>query len=365
MSKDRRAGQPGTPRDNEPAERGTPLSTTRRSFLRSGGVVAGLSTLGRASATPTSNPLDRNGNPWPDRRVLNIGHRGGLLQVPENTLFGLKQAPTLGAKMFELDLKPTAGKVPVVHHDQTVDRTTDGSGRVNEQRLAELKQLDAAYWFVEGEGTTRDAPPGQYEYRGYATGERQLPPGLGTRDGIEVEPNDFRIPTLEETLAVANRLPTEIFLTISLPSTQERDPPYELERKTAELLHKYDRVGTDVVAAFDDASLERFKLHAPGVHTSTGQGRTAAQWASSQGPLPGARQPRYDVLQVPITYSGIQVVDEAFVRKAHANGYAVHVWVVNDPDEMAWLLNIGVDGIMTDRPSVLEALLRDRGVAYN
>lgn len=342
---------------------GEQQTTTRRQLLRAAGAAAVAPLVGRAAAGPNTVP-DPNGNPWPDRRVLNIGHRGGLLEVPENTLFGLKQAAATGVDMFELDLKPTAEKTPVVHHDQTVDRTTNGSGRVNEQSLAELKQLDAAYWFVEGEGTTRDADPGQYQYRGYATGEQTLPPGLGDRYGFEVKPSDFRIPTLEETLRVASELPTEVFLTISLPSTEERDPPYEVERKTAELLRRYDRVGTDVVAAFDDAAMERFKLHAPEVHTATGTGRTAAQWALYREASPGVRQPRYDLLQVPVTYSGLQIVDEAFVQKAHDNGYAVHVWVSNDRSEMEWLLDIGADGIMTDRTTLLGDLLEERGMAY-
>lgn len=337
-------------------------TATRRRLLRATGAAAIAPIVGQATA---AGPVpDLNGNPWPDRRVLAIGHRGGLLEVPENTLFGLKRAAATGVDMVELDLKPTAEKTPVVHHDQTVDRTTDGSGRVTEQSLAELQRLDAAYWFVDGEGTMRDADPGQYRYRGYATGERTLPPGLGERYGVEVVPADFRIPTLDETLRVATDLSREMFLTISLPTTEERDPPYELERRVAGLLQRYDRVGTDVVAAFDDASLERFKLHAPEVHTATGMGRTAAQWATYRGSLPGARQPRYDLLQVPVAYDGIRIVDEAFVQKAHDDGYAVHVWVVNDRSEMDWLLDIGVDGIMTDRTTLLGDLLAERGVAY-
>lgn len=337
-------------------------TATRRRVLRATGAAALASVVGQTAAAGTVPVPD--GNPWPARRVLNIGHRGGLLEVPENTLFGLKRAAATGVDMFELDLKPTAEKTPVVHHDRTVDRTTNGSGRVNEQSLADLERLDAAYWFVDGEGTTRTADPGQYQYRGYATGEQTLPPGVGERHGFEVEPSDFRIPTLEETLRTAVESPTDVFLTVSLPTTEERDPPYELERQTAELLQRYDRVGRDVVAAFDDASLERFKLHAPDIHTATGTGRTAAQWTTARGPLPGARQPRYDLLQVPVTFEGVRVVDEAFVRKAHDNGYAVHVWVVNDRTEMEWLLDIGVDGIMTDRTTLLGDLLADRDVAY-
>lgn len=337
---------------------------SRRSVLRSTTLALSLSTgVGATAGTPVG-PATPEGNPWPDRRVLTIGHRGGLLEVPENTLFGLKYAAATGQDMVELDLKPTADKVPVVCHDQTVDRTTDGSGRVNDSTLAELHELDAAYWFVEGAGTTRDAEEGRYEYRGYATGDRQLPPGLGTRHGFDVDPRDFRIPTLESALQVASTRDGPISLTISLPTLQERDPPYTLEREVARLLRAYDRVGRDVVAAFDDAAMERFKAEAPEVHTSTDQGRTAAYWASARGPLPGAPQPRYDVLQVPLSYSGIQVVDEEFVADAHANGYAVHVWVVNDPETWDWLVDVGVDGIMTDRPTDLRAFLEERGVAY-
>lgn len=338
--------------------------TSRRRVLGAAGLVFGLGGLPSGAAGPVPT-VRRDGNPWPDRRVLTIGHRGGLLEVPENTLFGVKYAAATGQDMFELDLKPTDGKTPVVIHDRTVDRTTDGTGRVNEMSLDALKALDAAYWFVEGKGTTRDAPAGRYEYRGYATGDRELPPGLGTRYGFDVDVNDFRIPTLEMALRVASTRDSPLYLTISLPTTRERDPPYTLEREVARLLRRYDRVGLDVVAAFDDASLERFKAAAPEVHTSTGQGRTAAYWASARRSAPGAPQPRYAALQVPITYNGIQVVDEDFVADAHANGYAVHVWVVDDPGTWDWLVDIGVDGIMTDRPADLRTFLDDRSVAYD
>jgi glycerophosphoryl diester phosphodiesterase len=338
---------------------------SRRTVLRRAGQALGAAGLASHAAAADTAATSLDESQWTERRVLTIGHRGGLLEVPENTLFALKHAAATGVNMMELDLKPTAGKTPVVNHDRTVDRTTDGSGRVDGHTLAELKALDAAYWFVEGEGTTREAAVAEYDYRGYATGDRALPPGLGTRHGFDVEPNDFRIPTLAELLEVADTREAPLFLTISLPTTQERNPPYTLEREVAVLMKRYDRVGLDVVAAFDDAALERFKAAAPAIDTATATARTAGFWASARDRLPGAPQPRYEALQVPLTYEGLEVVDRDFVRDAHANGLAVHPWVINDRETMQWLVDICVDGIMTDRPTALRDLLEARGLAHD
>ena len=97
------------------------------------------------------------------------------------------------------------------------------------------------------------------------------------------------------------------------------------------------------------------------MHTATGTGEAAAFWATTQGPAPGAPNPRHQALQVPIVFNGITVVTPEFVEEAHANGLAVHVWTINDRAEMEWLIDIGVDGIMTDRPTLLEEVLADEG----
>ena len=108
------------------------------------------------------------------------------------------------------------------------------------------------------------------------------------------------------------------------------------------------------------AAVEAFKAYAPDVHTATATGETAAFWATAQGPLPGGPNPRYQALQVPIELNGIPVVTPEFVQRAHDNGLAVHVWTINDRADMEWLLDIGVDGIMTDRPTLLEEVLAAR-----
>jgi glycerophosphoryl diester phosphodiesterase len=81
-------------------------------------------------------------------------------------------------------------------------------------------------------------------------------------------------------------------------------------------------------------------------------------WASSLGPLPGIALPGHHALQVPIEQDGLRLVTRDFVRDAHRNGLAVHVWTINDAATMRSLIDLGVDGIMTNRPTVLEDVLR-------
>src|SRR5919109_1700925 len=131
-------------------------------------------------------------NPWLERRPLNIAHQGGEIEAPSDTLYAFKRARKLGADVMEMDLHMTSDGHVVVMHDETVDRTTNGSGSVEDMTLAEVKKLDAAYWFVPGIGTTHSAAEDEYVFRGLATGDRG-PPQRYTA-------NDFTIPTLREVL---------------------------------------------------------------------------------------------------------------------------------------------------------------------
>lgn len=287
-------------------------------------------------------------NPWLERRVLNIAHQGGEIEAPSNTLFAFKTALQKGAEVLELDVHATADRELVVLHDATVDRTTNGAGRVDETTVAQIKELDAAYWFVPDCGTCHGKAEQAYAYRGFATGGREIPEEL---EELGFVPNDFRIPSLRE---VFQTFP-DTWINIEIKATNPETEPYE--ELLAELLMEFDRSSSVIVVSFQDHSIERFKLYAPGVHTATATGETAAFWASSQGPLPGAPNPRYVALQVPITFEGFTVVTPDFVQNAHANDLAVHVWTINDRPTMEWLISIGVDGIMTDRPTLLEEIL--------
>ncbi len=315
-------------------------------------VLVAAATLLLAPVAPSAARAS-DANPWLDRRVLNIAHQGGEIEAPSNTLFALKTAVEKGGDVLELDVHATADRKLVVLHDSTVDRTTNGEGRVDQMSLEEIKELDAAYWFVPDCGTCHDEPDDAYEYRGFATGDRSIPSNLK-----RFEPNDFRIPTLREVFEAFPNM----FINIEIKETAPETVPYE--RELAELLAEFERTDDTIVVSFYDDAVERFKLLAPEVHTATATGETAAFYLTTQGPLPGAPNPRYQALQVPIEFNGIEVVTEEFVADAHANDLAVHVWTINSLDDMEWLIDIGVDGIMTDRPTLLEKVLKKEKVRY-
>ena len=145
--------------------------------------------------TACDAPFTRDPNPWLVNGAdpLNFAHRGGVTDFPENTLYAYAEAALAGADVLEMDVYQTRDNQLVILHDLDVDRTTNGEGDVADLTLAELRALDAAYWFVPGAGTPHDRPAEDYMFRGIATGDKTPPPGYSAED--------FRIPTLEEALA--------------------------------------------------------------------------------------------------------------------------------------------------------------------
>jgi glycerophosphoryl diester phosphodiesterase len=281
-------------------------------------------------------------NPWLDRRVLNYAHQGGAREAPSSTLFALRQALAAGAHALELDVHATADGYLVVCHDATVDRTTDGTGAIAELTLAEIRELDNAHWWVPGEVVAPDRPDADYPCRGRAPAD-----------------HEFGIATLEEVL---QEFPGA-FLNLDIKQTAPLVTPYEAA--LADLLRTFGRAEDVIVASFWDAATDVFKAIAPEISTSAGTvATTEFHQAVHAGQPPPPSVTRHQALQVPPAVGDIVVVDEAFVQGAHAAGLAVHVWTIDDPGEMAQLLDLGVDGIMSDRPSVTTKVLEERGAAW-
>lgn len=308
-------------------------------------VILALALLAPAAAAALPPGL-LPANPWLGTGTLNFAHQGGEIEAPSNTMFAFKTALAKGADVIELDVHATSDGEIVVLHDATVDRTTDGAGRVDAMTLSEIQQLDAAFWFVPNVGTTHSAPASAYALRGIATGAKAPPPGFAA--------SDFRIPTLREVLATFPGVRTNIEIKNTAPDTT----PYEAT--LASLLAEFERSGDVVVVSFHDQAMALFEAAAPDVSTAPAIAETAAFFATTAAEAPGAPI-RHHAVQVPITYEGITVVTQDFVDDAHANGVAVHVWTINTRSEMEMLIDLGVDGIMTDRPTLLAQVLRERG----
>ncbi len=248
---------------------------------------------------------------------LRFGHRGSNLLWPQNTMVAFQWAMDLGLRYLETDIHATRDGRVVAFHDDRLDRLTDGRGLVGDRDWEELRTLDAAYHF---------APERGYPLRG--TG--------------------VRIPLLEEVLATFPRC----LLNLDLKQAGiEGLLAAELARLEAE-----ERV---LVASFHDGRLTRFR-HASGGRVATSAGPReviAALTAARLGrPVVGAA----DAFQVPERSGPIRVVGGRFLEAAHRAGKQVHVWVVNDPADMHRLLDLGVDGIVTDRADLLLQVLAER-----
>jgi glycerophosphoryl diester phosphodiesterase len=277
---------------------------------------------------------------WLERRVLAYAHQGGAWESPSSTLFAIGRAVAAGATGIELDVHATADGELVVCHDATVDRTTASSGTIASFTLAELRRLDFSFWFVPGADVTPHRPEGEYPYRGRAP-----------------EDPRFGIATLREVL---EEFPG-VILNLDIKQTAPVVKPYE--ESLAQLLAEYGRTEDVIVASFLDAATDSFRAFAPEVATSAGTIATGVFWRALRdgGAIPDTPAVAY---QVPERVGDLVLVDEAFVGAAHGRGKAVHVWTVNDPQSMERLVAFGVDGIISDLPTLLRRELDDLHVAW-
>jgi glycerophosphoryl diester phosphodiesterase len=268
-----------------------------------------------ATRTPFSEEIQR--------RPLVMAHRGGAGLWPENTMYGFERAVALGVDVLETEIQSTADNILVLMHDSTVDRTTNGSGPISALTLEELKTLDAGYNWTSDGGQT-------FPFRG---------------SGITV-------PTLEE---VFTALPT---VRINIDIKQEKPSLLESLCKTFRTLGMVDRV---MVASFSSKVLKAFRRGCPEVTTSAGTGEVALFFVMNLVFLGAVYRPACQAFQVPEYSSGLRVLTKRFVKTAHRLNLAVHVWTINETTDMQRLLELGVDGIITDYPDRLISLLRETG----
>ena len=226
--------------------------------------------------------------------VINCAHRGASGQAPENTLAALERAVALGADMAEIDIQQTADDRLAVFHDDNLDRTSTGTGPLWEKSLAELQSLDAGSWFGP-------AFAGQM------------------------------IPSLEEVLEFTRgRLPLNIEMKL-----------HGHERNFADLAISalYDNNIRDhcLLTSFDHDLVDTIGARAPGLITGYIVGRTSPTAPLLERPAP--------VLSLEKS-----LVHADLLATAHGAGKQVHVWTVDDPQEMSRLIDLGVDAVITNFP---------------
>lgn len=311
--------------------------------------VLALLTAAAACALPAGTAAAAD-NQWLGMRVLNQIHQGGENESPSNTLFSYHDGLSKGGDMIELDVHATKDGQLVAIHDDTVDRTTNGTGRLNELTLAQVRKLDAAYWYVPGENAVRGRPAADYPYRGIRTGKKAAPAGF--------EADDFRVPTLAEVFSAFPDVPTNIEIK---GKTQEEK--FQVADLLADFLKKSGR--TDVIiASFDQAAIDRFHKAAPKIDVAPGVDGISG-FLLGGIPAPAGTK----ALQIPITFTfggvKLEVVTRDHVEQAHRAGYAVHVWLdksEENDETYGMLADLCVDGVMTAEPTKYEAFLERRGL---
>lgn len=279
-----------------------------------------------------------------DRPVV-LAHAGGENANPHSTPYAYDSAVRAGVDVLDVDLQLSADGVLVVHHDETVDRTTDGTGDVGSMTYEELHALDNAYWFTPECSACTDRPEGEYVYRGVRTGEVDPPEGA--------EPDDFAITSFEEML---ERYPDHVF-NIEVKGSHPDDVPAAQE--LARVLAEHDSTDRAIVTAFDDDLAEAFHEAAPEVAITPGLDAMTRYVLGGQ-PLPEGRS----IVQIPPEYEGIEVLTPELVERAHGDGLVLWIW----PNSREWedaegyrqLLDMGVDGLNAADPATAVRVVQER-----
>ena len=252
-------------------------------------------------------------------RPLAIAHRGGAGLWPENTLYAFERAGAMGVDVIETDVRATADGELVVLHDENVERTTDGSGPVTSLTLAEVKRLDAAYRFSPDGGRS-------FPLRG----------------------RGVRIPTLREVFASLPLMRFNI-------EPKQAAPP--LAAPLCRMIREHGMAERVMVGAFSGSTLAEFRRECPEVATSAATGEVLSFLAMHEAGLAASYSPVMQAFQVPERAGALHVLTPDFVKAAHGLNLRVHAWTVNDESDMRRLVQLGVDGVMTDYPDRLLKVL--------
>ena len=252
-------------------------------------------------------------------RPLLMAHRGGAGLWPENTMYAFERAIDLGVDVLETEIRSTSDRVLVLIHDNTLDRTTNGTGPIGGISLRELKALDAGFnWSTDGGRTS--------PFRG----------------------RGIKVPTLEELFIAFPNVRVNIDVKQIEPS---------LIAPLCKTIRSFGMADQVMVASFEFKVLEVFRRVCPEVATSLSRREVEMFYLMNLVFLGKAFRTAAYALQVPEYYGRLRVLTKRLVETAHSLNLKVHAWTINETSDMRRLLDLGVDGIITDYPDRLLPLL--------
>jgi len=279
--------------------------------------------------------VNSNGsNPWRQRPGFRWAHQGGAREGPSNTLYAMRRAMQAGADGLEIDVHATSDGVLVCAHDADLRRMTGRAGRISALTFQELRSFNAAARWT----------PGEVDSQRLRADQRYELAHAGETD------DSLRIPSLTSVLLEFPRVP----LTIELKGRG-------CESLLAEALVAHGRDDADtIVVAFWPRRIRRFRQLGSDAVTAAPITTTLLFWLLSRIGL-AWRSKDHAALQMRARVGPYWFIDRRYLRAAHRRDLAVHAWTVDETLHMRRLMTLGVDGIMTDRPSALTATAGEFG----
>jgi glycerophosphoryl diester phosphodiesterase len=259
---------------------------------------------------------------------LIIAHGGSKQLFPENTMLAFDGIVPFKPDVLEMDVLLTRDSVLITHHDPTINRLSNGKGKVIDYTLEEIKQFNFGYRFKDSAGN--------YPYR----------------DSL-VSPA-----TLEELLCKYGQ---RFLFCIEIKDYGQAAGPRSAD-ELLRLLQQYGMEKRAMVACFDDDVLAYFrKISGEQVYISSAKRQTKQFVVMNLCLVGNFFTEKSDALQIPVEREGFRLDKRSLIRTAHRKNMAVHYWTINDEQEMERLIRLGADGIITDRADIADLLLHKMG----
>jgi len=259
-------------------------------------------------------------------KPLIIAHGGTKKLAPENTMRAFDMADSIGTDMLEMDIQMTKDSILITFHDDILDKRTNTTGYIKDYTFENLKDVNFAFNY-------RDTA-GYYPYR-------------------ESKINVTSLESVFEKYSTKHPMCIEI-------KVYDEIPAQVACRQLHRLINKYNIADKVIVSCFEDNILKYFRIISDNkIRTAASLKETKTFVLLNTFHFAQLFMDDVDVLQIPVEKSGYKLDDKNLIDAAHRKNIAVHYWTINDPEEMKRLIEIGADGIITDRPDIMREVLNE------